>query len=96
MQRWQANWELVIKLFRNIPRKDEEEMTNKFHIFELQNENINAEKIIAVKYSTYATARNEAGDGKLYLCGRISILVLKFALVFHRDLLLQLPACHVK
>jgi len=21
VQRWQANWELVIKLFRNIPRK---------------------------------------------------------------------------
>ena len=67
VQRWQANWELVIKLFRNIPGKVEEEMTNEFHIFELQDENINAKKIIAVKYSTYATARNEAGDGKLYL-----------------------------
>lgn len=67
VQRWQSNWGLVIKLFRNIPGKDEEEMTNKFHVFELQDENINAEKIIAVKYSTYATARNEAGYSKLYL-----------------------------
>jgi len=40
---------------------------HKFHIFELQDENINAEKIIAVKYSTYAKARNEARGGKLYL-----------------------------
>jgi len=25
---YQANWELVIKLVRNIPRKDEEEIMN--------------------------------------------------------------------
>ena len=49
----QANWELVIKLFRNIPGKDEEEMIiHEFHMFELQDEKINAEKIIAIKYST--------------------------------------------
>ena len=36
----QANWEVVIKLVRNIPGKDEDEMTNMWLSFELRNQEI--------------------------------------------------------
>ena len=35
---YQANWELVIKLVRNIPGKDEDEIRYEIRIFELRNE----------------------------------------------------------
>ena len=36
--RWQDNWEMVIKLFYNAPRKNE---LYQFHILKLQDEEIN-------------------------------------------------------
>ena len=57
----QANWELVIKLVRNITGKDEDEIINiyEIHIFELRNEEINVKKILAVINATYAVAKRK-------------------------------------
>ena len=54
---YQASWELVVKLVRNIPGKDEDEI----HIFELRNEEKNVKKILAVVNATYAVAKRKPG-----------------------------------
>ena len=71
-----ANWELVIKLVRNIPGKDEDEIMNIRNsvdavIFELRNEEINVKKILAVINATYAVAKRKP-EKKRVLAGKLA------------------------
>ena len=57
---YQANWELVIKLVRNIPGKDEDEIMNIWNscIWTVEWRN-NVKKILAVINATYAVAKRK-------------------------------------